>query len=339
MKAEPSAHPPKPPAGLRKAAILVLAVGDELAREVFTRLSEAEIRQLGETASSLRDVSREEVARVLLDFKSAFRGGEIPQDGAGSMFQLMVERALGEDRARDLLATEDVEQPFAICMEVEADALAEVLLREHPQTTAVVLASIEQAQAGNVLDEFEPEYAADVVYRMARLGHPSEEIKRDISKSLSSELANLADNAADPDEDPEESTVGVLKTMGQDVTDQLFDVLEARDAKFAREMRSKMFSFDDLVALDSRSMQRLLREVDSSTLARAMKGAAEALEELIYASMSSRAAEMLQDDLAAMGPMRITEVEEAQEAVVEVAMRLEEEGVLAIPRGGDGDFV
>jgi flagellar motor switch protein FliG len=224
-------------------------------------------------------------------------------------------------------------------MEVEPDDLAEILLREHPQTTAVVLASIDEDQAGGVLDEFEPEYAADVVYRMARLGHPSEEIKRDISKSLSSELANLAANASAPDDDPEEATVAVLKTMGQDVTDRLFDVLEARDAEFAREMRGKMFSFADLEALDSRSMQRLLREVDSSSLARAMKGAEDSLQELIFASMSSRAAEMLRDDLEAMGPMRITEVEEAQEAVVEVAMRLEDEGVLAIPRGGDGDFV
>lgn len=338
MRAE-SSSPLSPPAGLRKAAILVLAVGDELAREVFTRLSEAEIRQLGETASGLEDVTRDEVAEVLRDFKRAFRGGEIPQEGAGSMFQLMVERALGEERARDLLAVEDVDEPFAICMEVEPDDLAEILLREHPQTTAVVLASIDEDQAGGVLDEFEPEYAADVVYRMARLGHPSEEIKRDISKSLSSELANLAANASAPDDDPEEATVAVLKTMGQDVTDRLFDVLEARDAEFAREMRGKMFSFADLEALDSRSMQRLLREVDSSSLARAMKGAEDSLQELIFASMSSRAAEMLRDDLEAMGPMRITEVEEAQEAVVEVAMRLEDEGVLAIPRGGDGDFV
>lgn len=332
---------PKSPdqSGVRKAAILVLAVGDELAREVFTRLSEAEIRQLGQKAAQLENVTRREVTEVLLDFKRAFRGGDIPKYGAGSMFQLMVERALGEDRARDLLAFDEAEEPFAICMEVEPDALAEVLRREHPQTTAVVLSSIDGNHAGAVLDHFEPDYAADIVYRMARLGHPSEEIKRDIGKSLATELEALAAAADASEQDPQDITVSVLKTMGRDTTDLLFDELEVRDQELAQNMRNQMFSFRDLEALDNRSMQRLLREVDGALLARAMKGCDGALRDLIFDSMSERAADMLRDDLEAMGPMRITDVEEAQEAVVAIAMQLEEEGVLAIPRGGDSDFV
>ena len=327
------------PPGLRKASILILVVGDELAREVFTRLSEDEIRQLGAAASSLKDVTRGEIAEVLLEFKRLFRGGTIPGSGAGDMFQLMVERALGTERARALLEEADEDDPFALCGEVDPESLAEVLGREHPQTTAVVLGAIEQAHAGAVLDALESSYAADVVFRMARMGQPAEEIRRDIGKSLHAEIAELAARAQDDPVDPEDATVAVLKRMKTAHSDHLLGLLEDRDEEFARGLRGKMFSFADLSVLDGRSMQRLLREVDTTLLGCALKGADEELKELIFASMSSRAADMLRDDMDAMGPTRITEVEESQEAIVEVALRLEEEGVLAIPRGGDSDLV
>lgn len=330
---------PPIPAGLKKAAILILVVGDELAREMFTRLSEEEIRNLGEAAASLKGVTRAEIMEVLLEFKRTFRGGTIPQRGAGNMFQLMVERAIGEQRARALLETEDDEDPFELCMDIEPETLAEVLEREHPQTTAVVLGSIDEKHASKVLDGFEMDYAAEVILRMARMGNSSEEIKRDIGRSLHAELRDLATQSSADEVAPEDTTVAILKRMKTEQSNDLLGLLESRDAEFAQRLRSKMFSFADLIALDSRSMQRLLREVDTTMLSRAMKGSDEDLQGLIFSSMSSRAAEMLQDDMNAMGPMRLAEVEEAQEAIIAVALRLEEEGILVIPRGGESDLV
>jgi flagellar motor switch protein FliG len=332
---------PSKGSGIRKACILVLALGDQLAREVFTRLNEKEIRQLGRAAANLEDVTPRELLEVLTEFKHIFQGGWIPSAGAGSAFQLMAERVLGEERARDLLTTTRQTDPFEECNTVPPKQLAALLGREHPQTAAIVLRSIDAEHASKTLNEMPAEQASELVYRIAHLTEPSEEIRRDIGDSLAEELRYLPGRGADGEEefDPQQHAIDLLKGLSRENTDQIFEHLQSRSSDFAGDLRSKLFIFDDLVALDSRSMQQLLREVDSRKLAVAMKGAPEDLQNLIYASMSSRAADMLRDDLEAMGPTPLSEVEGAQEAIVAVALRMEEEGVLSIPRGGDSEFV
>jgi flagellar motor switch protein FliG len=324
---------------MRRAAILILALGDELAREIFTRLSEEEIRHLGRTAARLDNVTQGEVVEVLKSFRESFRGESIPRDGAGTQFQLMVETALGEDRARDLLVDDVIQDPFDAFHDADAAVIAMVLSGEHPQTVAIVLAELEAAKTGEVLQRFDSDFVSDVVYRMAHLGNISDEVKRDIGKTLAEDLAALNVEGRVDEDEREQATVDVIKALPRPMSDEVFEAWEARDAEFAKELRGKIFTFDDLAALDGRSMQRLLREVDTKTLAPALRGASDEISELIFNSMSQRAAEMLRDDIDAMGPTRVADVEVAQKAIMQVAMKLEEDGVIAIPRGGDSGMV
>ena len=330
-------------AGARKAAVFVLAVGDEIARELFTLLSEDEIRHLGDVARKLEDVSRSEVISVLEEFRQRFAGGHIPQKGVGSMFQLMMERALGEDRAHALFGPEEsLEDPFDACKAVDAVTLGRLLEAEHAQTIAIVLDALSPERAAKVLQQIDEARAPEIVWRMAHLGNVSDDVRRDVGKTFSAELMamNLVQpHDVDVDEGAgDERTVGLLKALPTEFSNAVLANLETRDMEFAKDLKSKLFTFDDLVGLDSRSMQRLLRELDTKTLAVAMKGASEAVSNLIYSSMSSRAAEMLRDDIDAMGPTRLADVEAAQKAIVEAAVRLEEDGVITIPRG-EGDVV
>lgn len=330
-------------AGARKAAVFVLAVGDEIARELFTLLSEEEIRHLGDVARRLEDVSRSEVVSVLEEFRQRFAGGHIPQKGVGSMFQLMMERALGEDRANALFAPEESpEDPFDACRAVDVGTLARLLEAEHAQTIAIVLDALEPERAAKVLQKLDESRAPEIVWRMSHLGNVPDDVRRDVGKTFSSEL--LAMNLVQPrnfeegEDKGEDHTIDLVKALPTEFANTLLTSLESRDAEFAKEMKAKLFTFDDLVGLDSRSMQRLLRELDTKTLAVAMKGASEPVGNLVYASMSSRAAEMLRDDIDAMGPTRLADVEAAQKSIVAAAIRLEEDGVITIPRG-EGDVV
>lgn len=322
-------------AGARKAAIFVLTVGDEVARELFTRLSEDEIRYLGDVAQRLENVTPAEVAEVLLEFRQYFQGGHIPKKGVGGVFQLMIERALGEDRAKNLFSPKRrLDDPFELCNAIDTSLLAKLLENEHPQTTAVILDGIDPKRSSEVLAKFDAEMVPDIVYRMAHLKGVSEEVRQEIGDTFAAELRAMNLGQEEP-ESSDQKTVQVLKSMKPDVSKSVLESLEAVDIEFARELKAKLFTFDDLTALDSRSMQRLLRELDSKQLAVAMKGASDGISSLVFSSMSSRAADMLRDDIDAMGPVRLADVEAAQKSIVDAAMRLEEEGVLTLPRGGD----
>jgi len=348
MSTAPSIQPEliddRVPAGLRKAAIFVLAVGDEIARELFTRLTEDEIRELGHVAVRLTNVTQREIRAVLGEFRHRFDGGFVPTRGAGGMFHLMVEGALGRDRASALFPEKEEvvnlgEDPYELCRSVEPETLANLIREEHPQTIAIVLSSIGAEGAGKVLDEFDPEVASDIVYRLAHLDAVPDDVKREIGASIAAEIAQMDQDPALVALQTEKVTVDVMKALPRERSDELFKFLEERDEEFAKDMRSKIFTFDDLGGLDPRSMQRLLREVDSKALALSMKGANEQIVDLVYSAMSSRAAEMLKDDIDAMGPTRRADVEDAQKSILEIAAGLEEQGIITIPRGGDSGLV
>jgi len=326
--------------GVRKAAILILALGDELAREVFKRLGEDEIRHLGHAATQLDDVTPAEVIEVLHEFQEVFGGGHVPKKGAGSVFQVMVERALGEDRAKLLPSPKASDDPFDFLTDLDPRAVSTVLTEEHPQTVAIVLANAEPALSAELLEQFDNEQAAQIVFRMAQLGSISDDVLRDIGQTLREELEKMSAFDAPAEKlDGESRAVEILKRMPQEFTDELVDAIADTDFNYAQALRGKLFIFEDLVALDPRTMQRLLREIDTKTLSVALKGATEEVQNAFFAAMSTRASEMLRDDMDASGPMRLTDVEHAQRNILDVAMRLESEGVIVLPRGGADGLV
>ena len=326
--------------GIRKAAILMLALGDELAREIFKRLSEEEIRKLGFAASQLDNVSATEVIEVFKEFTETFKGGHVPEMGAGGVFHIMVERALGTDRARALLQAPTNEDPFDFCNAVDPRAVATILGREHPQTVAIVMASIEPQIAAEILNNFDTEQSAEIIFRMAHLGNIHEDVMRDISATLREEFEAMGSfETSSEGVDGEAVAVNILKNMKQECTDDLILELSGTDEAFAKHLRSKLFIFEDLGQLDPRTMQRLLREVDSKLLSVALKGADTPLQDAFFGAMSSRASEMLRDDMEAGGPMRVADVETAQGDIVEIAMQLETDGLIVLPRGGGDGLV
>lgn len=322
--------------GLRKAAIFVLVMGDSLASEIFARLTEKEIRMLGQTAAGLENVSPEEVAEVLREFKRQFHGGHVPRKGAGPAFHLMLEQALGEERAMDLMGIDTYEDPFGPSRQADSEILASLLKAEHPQTRAIVLSRLGPKKAAEVMAQWSAEVNADLVYRIGNLGPISPEIERDVGQALSSLLQVSGKSDEEPDNNNlRDLTVDIVKGLPPDQEEQLFELLQKYDSGFATEMANNLFRFQDLAGLDSRSMQRLLRDVDNQVLMVAMRGAGDEIVARIYDAMSSRAAQILRDDIETMGPRRAQDVEEARMAIMDIAFKLEEEGVITIPRGND----
>jgi flagellar motor switch protein FliG len=329
-----------PQGGLRRAAILVLVLGTDAAREVFQRLSEREMRQLAIAAKELQGVTRDEVEAVLKAFVRSFRGTEIPSEGAGTVFEVLMERALGSERVQALLepdaATKD---PYQVCSNASPDLLAGLLRNEHPQTIAIVLASLPAHQAGAILELMGPELTSEVIYRLATLSDVPDDIRLDVGETLAAELTAMGSTKRGVQIDGTSIAVEITKSLSGEFSDEVLELLEDADEDFANGIRSKLFVFDDLAMLDARTMQRLLREVDSKQLMVALKGTPPDVQDSVFGAMSSRAAEMLREDMEASPPVRIKDVEDAQAAVIEVAFRLENEGAITLPRGGAGEMV
>lgn len=339
MQTEPqNAVTPMGP-GLRKAAILVLVLGSELAAQVFQRLSEREIKRLAAAARQLDGVTRDEVEEVLRSYVRSFRGTEIPGQGAGTVFEVLMERALGSERVQQLLAPEERHDPFEACSTASPDLLAGLLRNEHPQTVAIVLSSLPASKAGAILELLGPETSSDVLFRLANLSDVPEDIRSDVGETLAAELSAMGTTNAAPTLDGTSIAVEITKTLSGEFSDEVLDLMEEADEDFANGIRSKLFVFDDLAMLDARTMQRLLREVDSKQLMVALKGTPPDVQDSVFGAMSSRAAEMLKEDMEASPPVRIKDVEEAQTAIIEVAFRLENEGAITLPRGGAGEMV
>ena len=321
--------------GTRKAAVLLLTLGDEVAREVFRRLSEPELKRLNLVASRLDDISVGEVLETLEEFKKTFTGDFVPERSAGQVFQFMLERGLGEDRAQSILKLPVEERPFAFCQEVELATLARVLGSEHPQTAAIVISFFDPQRASALLESFEEEFSSQIVHRIATLGPIDPEIVQDLSVTLRDELrqngSGLVGGAFK--RDGERLAVGILKQMPEERSEALMEQIGKFDDALAEELRSQMFTFQDLIKLDSRSMQRLMREVDTRHLSVALRDVEESLQEAFLSAMSSRASELLRDDMESGGPVRISDISAAQQQILDVALRLDGEGVLILPRG------
>ena len=324
--------------GSRKAAILLLTLGDDMAREVFRRLSEDELKQLNRVAQQLNDISVGEVLETLEEFKRTFAGDYVPEKSAGQVFQFMLERGLGEDRAQALLQLPKEEAPFEFCNFIEVTTLARVLCNEHPQTGAIVISFFDPKRAAAVLELFPQELAAQVVRRIATLGPIDPDIIHEISLTLREELKNAnnarrSGRAAEMKRNGEDIAVQMLKQMKEEVSEKLMTDISYDDQGLADQLRSMMFTFQDLIKLDSRSMQRLMREVDTRHLSVALRNADPELQDAFLSAISSRAAELLRDDMESGGPVRVADITAAQQQVLDVALRLDGEGVLILPRG------
>ena len=326
--------------GFEKAAILVNYLGKDSLRVLFGKLEDGDVRKLLNVMQKYRVVPVHVTKKVLEEFY------ELVSESADYIFSETssskdsIVEALGEDRARSILGGVNLGGNSGKSLEslelVDAKSLSTFLVNEHPQTVAVILAHLEPEKKGEVLKRLPEALQAEVVLRMANLDHVAPELIAEIDGVLKRELASMST--------VEEAAIGgvqpvaeMLNVMDKNTETSIMSRLEEKDPLLAEEIRKLMFVFDDIVKIDDRGIQILLKEVPNEKLLLALKTASEEIRGKVFRNISGRAAEMLKDDLASMGPSRLSDVENAQQEIVNAARRLEGEGKIMIARGGSED--
>ncbi len=324
--------------GPEKAAVFLLMLGEDYASEVFKRLDDEEIRNVGRQMAKVDRVDKEDVAALLAEFKGDAGGGDIFLSG-DDMLESALRRALTGDKAGEIL--EDIRSDWRLTLfqkarKLDPKVLVNFLRNEHPQTVALVLSVLENNQAANILSELKEEIQVEVVMRMAELDKVSPEILVEIDRVLQEELLSV--------EGMEGQRLGGVETVAEILNNadrgleaQILEGIEEQRESLAEEIRRLMFVFEDLFGVDDRGIMAILKEVSTDDLKLALKTASEELKEKIFGNMSQRAVEMLKEDMEIMGPTRIKDVEAAQQAIIKIAKRLEQEGKVQLAAGGGGE--
>lgn len=326
--------------GIDKAAILINYLGKGAIKVLFTKMDDGDIRKLIHLMSKFKVVPVNVTKRVLEEYYEMLSEAEdfIFSDQVSNKETIV--DALGEERARGIMGGLNISSGSGRTLEslemVDAKSLSTFLVNEHPQTVAVILAHLEPEKKGEVLRRLPESLQAEVVLRMANLENVDPELIADIDKVLKNQLSNTSTI--------EQASLGgvqpvaeMLNVMDKNTEQSIMSRLEEKDPLLAEEIRKLMFVFDDVNKIDDRGIQLLLKEVPNDRLLLALKTANEDIRVKIFKNISARAAEMLKEDLANMGPARLSDVETAQQEVVNVARRLESEGKILIARGGSED--
>ncbi|MGB3986111.1 MAG: flagellar motor switch protein FliG, partial [Limnochordia bacterium] len=310
--------------GKEKAAILLISLGPEASAQVFKHLSDEEIEELTLQIASLRKIEPEIRERVLNEFDGMMQAQEYIEQGGISYAREVLEAALGKERARVIMerltATLQV-RPFDFARKTEPTQILNFIQNEHPQTIALVLAYLKPEQASLILSALPPERQVDVAKRLATLDRTTPEVLEDIESTLEQRLSayEVHDYTVAGGID---AAVEILNHVDRATEKTIMEALEEDDPELAEEIRKRMFVFEDIVNLDDRAIQLIIREVESRDLALALKIASEEVSDRIYRNMSKRAASLLKEDIDYMGPVRLRDIEEAQSRIVAVGRRL-----------------
>ena len=327
--------------GKQKAAILLVSLRPEVSSTVFKHLKEAEIEDLTLEIASLKRIQPEQRDAVLEEFYELVVAREYLEHGGIEYARELLEKALGPDKAdaiiNRLTASLQV-RPFDFARKTDASQLLNFNQNEHPQTIALILAYLDPEQAGLILSSLSPELQVNVARRLAKLDRTTPEVLQEIESTLEERLSAFAV------EDYTmaggiEATVDILNMVDRATEKTIIDSLEEEEPELAEEIRRRMFVFEDIIILDDRSIQKVLREVDSKDLALALKTASEEVSARIFKNMSKRAAQMLQEDIEFMGPARLRDIEETQQKIVATIRRLEDTGEIIIARGGEDEVI
>ncbi|MFA7534119.1 MAG: flagellar motor switch protein FliG [Tissierellaceae bacterium] len=323
--------------GKEKVAILLIALGPQKSAELFKHLNEEEIEELTLQIANMRMVSPEEKRLVIEEFYQICLAQEYISEGGINYAKDVLERALGSDKAMNIISklTSSLHvRPFEFIRKADPNQLLNYIQNEHPQTIALILSYLESSQSAQILSSLSPEKQSDVTRRIAIMDRTSPEVVKEIEMVLESKFSNILVQDYTTTGGIQ-AVVDILNSVDRGTEKHILEELDNKDAELSEEIRRRMFVFEDITILDNRSIQRIIREIDNSQWAIALKGASEDVKELIFANMSKRLVEMIKEDIEFMGPVRIRDIEDAQQNVVNVIRKLEEEGEIITPRGGD----
>ena len=324
--------------GLQKAAILLIALGADLSAKVLKQnFYDEDIERLTYTISNMDRVRPEVRDAVLDEFNELRMARQYLIQGGIKYARELLEKTVGPRKAEEIikrLMSAAKILPFASLRKTDPRHLMNFIRDEHPQTIALILAYLEPEQASMILSALPPELQRDVAKRIATMDRTTPEVVQEVERVLERKLSAVLQ------EDQTQvggvnTLVNILNMATRSTEKAILEGLEAEDPMLAEEVRKRMFVFEDIVKLDDLSIQRVLREVQSKDLALALRGANEEVRERIFRNMSKRASEMLRDELQYMGPVRLRDVEEAQQRIVKIIRNLEESGEIVISRGGE----
>lgn len=327
--------------GKQKAAVLLISLGPDMSAKIFKHLDNEQIEEVTLEIANMQKIGTELKNKVLREFYHLLQANDYISSGGIKYARQILTKAVGEKEADNILnrLTANLQvRPFDNIRKADPDQLLNFIQGEHPQTIALILSYIEPSQASQILSSLSEEVQSDVSKRIALMDRTSPEIIKDVEnvleKKLSSVITNEYASAGGID-----SIVDILNQVDRGTEKNIFDELDEKDPDLSEEIKKKMFVFEDIVLLSDKAIQLVLREVETHDIALALKTSGEKVEEAIFNNMSSRARDMLQEDMEYMGPVRIREVEDAQQRIVNVIRQLEESGEIIIARGGESELV
>jgi len=337
---------PEPEArGLRpseKAAVLLVALGRELAARVIQFLNEDEVERVTFEMVHMGVIAADVRQTVIEEFREILSAQQMLTSGGAQYAEEVLAKALGEDRAAEvigrLIASLKV-TPFEFARTADPAQILTFIQDEHPQTQALILAYLRPEQAAMVIAELAPDVQADVAQRLATLDRTPPDVLRDVESVIERRMASLSTDDYGAAAGGVQTLVDILARVDRTTEKTIFESLSETAPELAEEVRNRMFVFEDVIQLENRTIQQILMEVETSDLALALKTASEEVKRVIFSNVSSRAAERIKEDMEYMGPVRVRQVEEAQQRIVSVIRRLEEAGEIAISRGGEDQLV
>lgn len=320
-----------------KSAVLLMTIGEDRAAEVFKHLSNREVQQLSTTMAGMRQVSHQQLAEVLGEFQDEAEQFAALSVNASDYLRSVLVKALGEERAasllEDILESRDTANGIETLNFMEPQAAADIIREEHPQIIATILVHLKRAQAADILAQFDERQRNDVMLRIATFGG--------VQPTALQELTDVLNNLLDG-QNLKRSKLGGVRTAAEIINlmksqqeESVIEAMRTHDSELAQKIIDEMFLFENLVDVDDRSIQRILQEVENESLLIALKGADEALREKFMRNMSQRAADILRDDLATRGPVRLSLVEAEQKSILLIVRRLAETGEIVIGAGKD----
>ncbi len=328
--------------GVEKAAVLMITLGPDLSSRILKMLPESMIEKITFEIANITQVEPLVKDEIITEFIETQRASQYIKEGGLDYARDILTKALGSKKAEEILMNSErlaiKRKPFTLARKTDPLQLLKTIVNEHPQTIALILCFLQSDKSAQIISGLPEDIKADVAYRIATMNKTSPKVIKQVEQILDKKLSNVLDGNFES-YGGIKTLVEILNSANRGTEKSILESLEQEDADLAEEIKDSMFVFEDIINLDSIYVQRVLRDVDNSDLALALKGASKDVADHIYTNISKRAAETLREDIEFMGPVRITAVEEAQHKIVGIIRRLDEAGEIIISRGEQADVV
>ncbi len=327
--------------GVQKAAVLLIALGPEKSASIFKHLKEEEVEELTLEIANTRNITPQMKDDVINEFYQICLAQQYIAEGGINYAKEVLEKSFGSEKAMDVIGklTASLQvKPFEFVRKTDATQLLNFIQDEHPQTIALILSYLSAAQSALIISALPPDRQADVAKRIAVMDRTSPDVIKEVEKVLESKVASLV-NQDYTVIGGVDAVVEILNTVDRGTEKHIMETLEIEEPELADEIRKKMFVFEDILLLDDRAIQRVLRDVDNGDLAIALKGSNEEVQTAIFNNMSKRLSAMIKEDMEFMGPVRMKDVEEAQQKIVNIIRKLEDSAEIVISRGGGDEII